>query len=1679
MRRQRTRPNNGRGLQGLATRGARKRRTWTFERLEERCYFSLTPLAVSIPLQSLSNSTPEGAQQLLDREMAWDVLQAGGADAANQTYSAGSLALPNDPYLMYFENDDPNRPRGQWHLINTGQLVGSASGVYQDIFGTPGEDINVSGAWDLGFTGKGVTVAVVDSGVQSLHPDISANYNPNLSFNILGGTAGGGPGGTTAGDAHGTAVAGLIAAVGDNDIGMTGVAYNATLASLRLLSGAAATTPLTDLQIAQAFSRNNGLIDIYNHSWGPSSPATNPRQVEALGPLSATALRLSATQGRNGLGNIHVVAAGNDAGPAFSPGFGLIGNRNSGGSVQMVNSRFTIAVSAVDHDGSFNNIDGSVTNYAMGGTAILVAAPSGSNPINLGDNPNAGSGIWTLDLLGDAGANRSPVGDIEIDGDYFPDTDYQSRFNGTSAAAPSVSGVIALMLEANPNLTYRDVEEILVRSARQNSPFEEPTTGGGFTNVNGWITNVEPFFRDPNVFGTGSGPVQEVYDPVNEIGYPNDLVPTAGIVFEDLYKPPATFQFVNGAGYTVHQGRGPYGEEYGYGHGVIDAELAVQLALQWHERGQNVLPNTELQYSTFVEQLEWTIRGAQKGNMDSGSIIVPGAVVSGSNGGFIDYWNEYFADDPFSGDDPPVNNRGGFIPIAVPDTNLMSVEWVEVKLSLSGDDNALDFLRISLVSPNGTVSDLTNYEQPQGSLLPGSFQYPSRTGFLYDPPGTLVPEDGEFGDQFVWTYTTNRDWGERSDSSIMYDPLTGTPLINDFGEATERGWELHFENWSGQDIGLDAFEVNFYGKPLEQGTRRVQGNIGIDAGAYDQTTQTVVGAMDGDFNFNRYITTGLNSTGLLEETLDRTLDPLQEPFASNVVVSANRSNGDGTYTKVAEFITGADGNYYFDLPPDDYLIKIESDPLAREQLDDASATVTHLPHYASEWHITEDWFDAWDRDIPVQPGLPGEVLVDLTTGIPLPFLVAGDVVPDDIRNLNFLLTPNDPPADEITITGIVYADLDANGAMDGADSGIGGVVVYWDSNNTGAFEPSDPSVTTNADPDNPDLLIGEYSITIPTAAQSRLSVGARAPSVNWVPISPGSALRSVLAEPGDEFTNVDFGFFPVADAGGTGNQPGQIIGSVFHDRNGDGVQDPGEEGLPGFRVFIDANGNGVWDDDVGNEEQFTISQSTGGYSFNDLPPNTLYRIDIEVNAPYQYISPAVGYIEVQLLGGTTATGKKFGVKSLATRDFGDLGAPYPTLESENGPRHEIVDGFHLGSLVDGDFINSPLGANADWDDTHLFDDEDGVVVLDQFGQAGGNLQPGENKLRITVAGVGGLLNAWMDFNNDGDWDDVVDGVSEQIFTDLHLNPGTHTLTVTAPASMVVGPGIASRFRWGEAGLSYTGPSLLGEVEDYRLPTVSVQQQVLLGDFDLNGYVDEDDFLFWRQNYGAHVSPGSGADGNGDGVVDSADYGIWRDHMGEGTPPGAGGGAGAGSSAPAASSTPSAAVYPVQALNRGPTPEAAAYLESIGAVPITVRVGLNGTQTLYYFPWETTIGTPDAANPSTTGTAPQPVSIPTPAAGTPVAETPSVALRSFSYSTHVDSRIPAHVAYRLSRPLTTASGAANLHVLDRALAEIAPVSGEQDDDDDTFSLFPDEKNESVCDLALVAVMDEEESWRPSI
>jgi subtilisin-like proprotein convertase family protein len=290
-------------------------------------------------------------------------------------------------------------------------------------------DANAPAAWalDTGYTGSGVTIAVVDDGLQYTHPDLSAQYVAAGSWDYNGSDSNPMPDPFNF-DFHGTSAAGVAAANNDGASCGVGVAYDAGLAGIRLIAA-----PSTDSQEAAALTYAPNTNSIYSNSWGPLDDAL---RLEGPGPLTLAALANGVATGRNGKGSIYVWAGGN--------GRGKLDNVNYDG---YANSRYTIAVGAVGDDGK-------VAPYSEPGAALFVVAPSSGNGTN--------TSITTTDLMGNEGYNTSlnTAGNCALGNTY-------SGFGGTSAAAPLVSGVVALMLQANPNLGWRDVQHILARTAVQ------------------------------------------------------------------------------------------------------------------------------------------------------------------------------------------------------------------------------------------------------------------------------------------------------------------------------------------------------------------------------------------------------------------------------------------------------------------------------------------------------------------------------------------------------------------------------------------------------------------------------------------------------------------------------------------------------------------------------------------------------------------------------------------------------------------------------------------------------------------------------------------------------------------------------------------------------------------------------------------------------------------------------------------------------------------------------------------------------------------------------------------------------------------------------------------------------------------------------------------------------------
>lgn len=391
------------------------------------------------------------------------------------------LALAEARGLLPAAAIDPLFPY-QWNLLNTGQRAGIV----------PGEDIDIQGAWtgdpQTGrppLTGAGINVSILDNGVQLDHPDLADNIEPSAPFDPLDparldldlidndGNA------WPAQNEHGTTVAGTVAAVGLNDRGIIGIAYRAGIVPVRVFGAPSQTTDeMLHSALLHRVDENTtanpgpGLVDVANASWF-IEPWVTP---VPLGPRSREALEEGTGRGRNGRGIVYVFSA--DHGGHFVNDMSddwlfNDGDLNLNG---YASSRFTIAVGPSDGQGR-------PTFYHEPGSGLLVNAPSSFLRREVGEFVDWAQDFVTLYSTAPFPA-FVPVPELPQ-----PEAGLYSWFcGGASHAAAQVTGVVALMLELSPTLTWRDVQHILVRTAEQSGPPLPPSPGppGPDFDAEGW-----------------------------------------------------------------------------------------------------------------------------------------------------------------------------------------------------------------------------------------------------------------------------------------------------------------------------------------------------------------------------------------------------------------------------------------------------------------------------------------------------------------------------------------------------------------------------------------------------------------------------------------------------------------------------------------------------------------------------------------------------------------------------------------------------------------------------------------------------------------------------------------------------------------------------------------------------------------------------------------------------------------------------------------------------------------------------------------------------------------------------------------------------------------------------------------------------------------------------------------
>jgi subtilisin family serine protease len=330
-------------------------------------------------------------------------------------------------YRLQLLDTVPDDPRfGELYgLNNSGQTGGS-----------PGSDIDAPQAWDISTGSSDVVIVSIDTGIDYRHEDLAANMWVNPGEIPGDGIDNDGNGyiddihgiDTANGDSdplddngHGTHTAGTMAGVGNNGIGVTGIAWNAKLMALKFLSSAgngSTSDAIAAIQYMTMMKTRYGVnIVVSNNSWGGGEASEALREAIAAS-IDAGILFVAAA------GNL---SSNNDQFPSYPASFDLPG---------------IVSVAATDH----RDVLASFTNY--GANSVDLAAPG-------------------VDILSTT-----------------PNNTY-SRFSGTSMAAPHVAGVAALLADVNPGLSPRELAEILSEGADRLPQLAGQVKSGGRLNAVG------------------------------------------------------------------------------------------------------------------------------------------------------------------------------------------------------------------------------------------------------------------------------------------------------------------------------------------------------------------------------------------------------------------------------------------------------------------------------------------------------------------------------------------------------------------------------------------------------------------------------------------------------------------------------------------------------------------------------------------------------------------------------------------------------------------------------------------------------------------------------------------------------------------------------------------------------------------------------------------------------------------------------------------------------------------------------------------------------------------------------------------------------------------------------------------------------------------------------------------
>lgn len=438
-----------------------------------------------------------------------------------------------------------------------------------------GLDLNVEPAHREGVKGQGVNVLVVDSGVDLHNEDLAPNADFSMSWNFVTQTNDPYPIlESPNSDPHGTNVAGMIAAA-QNGKGVMGISPRVKIGGVNYLQ-----SPSDELAAVLGGAPWSSKADIFNASFGSIKPIALSYESE---DDTGTVVLRGMKKLRNGKGAILIKSAGNSFSEELCGRSQVYYDCSNPVGDSLAREPNSIVVAAL-------NAFGDASSYSSAGSIVWVTGMGGEygsgGKYGEGKTPYYdGPTVFSTDLRGcDVGyGNKTAItpflrGETERNGVADnPQCDY-SYMNGTSAAAPTISGVVALMLSANPDLTWRDVRDILRLSARK---------------VDANYAQHSPDKKIP--YGARTDLRNNTLLP--EVGQASDIREGATLVPMDLGWQK------NGAG-----------SEYSnwYGFGVPDAAKAVELAKEYKKQPERH-KTADVKMPAFEEIAYWAKQAPDAG----------------------------------------------------------------------------------------------------------------------------------------------------------------------------------------------------------------------------------------------------------------------------------------------------------------------------------------------------------------------------------------------------------------------------------------------------------------------------------------------------------------------------------------------------------------------------------------------------------------------------------------------------------------------------------------------------------------------------------------------------------------------------------------------------------------------------------------------------------------------------------------------------------------------------------------------------------------------------------------------------------------------------------------------------------------------------------------------------------